>query len=119
MADDIQQYPILPAASVLRVNALDPDARSGGDGFLREKKRPKGQAQIKKEEPVAENPALDLTSSLLLQDEANLTRSARSVMGEPPPPPTPAAASADEAPPDSVPTYGTPPAKPPLIHFTA
>lgn len=119
MADDIQQYPILPAAAVLRVNALDPDARSGGDGFLREKKRPKGQPQAKKEKSAPENPTLDLTSSLLLQDEANLTRSARSVMGEPPPPPTPAAASADEAPPDSVPTYGTPPAKPPLIHFTA
>ena len=115
----MKKYTDLSLETYLEKLASDAPVPGGGSVSAYAGALGMGLTQMVARIALKRKPKAGLTEEQKFQDEANLTRSARSVMGEPPPPPTPAAASADEAPPDSVPTYGTPPAKPPLIHFTA
>ena len=87
MADEFQQLPILATAPTLRVNAMDPDARSNGDGHLSEqsRKRPNPRAARPAAPPLPHQPA-EAPPSALLQDEVHLMRSARTLKGEEPSP---------------------------------
>jgi len=120
MADDFQQLPILPTAPLMRVTATDPDAGRSGDGHLPDQpgKRPTKKGQSRHAAATRESQAAAINPSVLLHDEANLTRSARTIMGKQPAPLLTPVKPAPKQTPAENPT-DQPPAPPEHIHFTA
>ncbi len=115
MADDIQQLPIRATAPLLQVTATDTDSRSRGDGFLRDSPGKKQSRKQSATPRAAEQSPAPTNPSVLIQNEANLTHSARTIMGDQLPPLSTRAIP----PPEDASTVQPATAPPEHIHFTA
>jgi hypothetical protein len=119
MADEFQNLPILPSAAILRVQAADPDARSGGDGHLSDlpdrRSKPAANRPTTKKSTVVAAPA-PINPSILLQDEAQFTHCAQLLQGRA----RPAPVAATDPTPAVEPSHPTPsPAPAAHIRITA